>query len=964
MGGVFTGFWKKKSKVTGLSTLLLLLSFLFLTNIYSQDDPTDPITAYNKAVSDIQLENWDAALKAVNGVITEHGENGMKKFGPVFGHFFFLKGIILIGKEDYPGAVTALKACYENYSNDIFDQKTKEETADLQRNQFRNAALVQWANAEMEKEGYAAARDLFEKALKEGAQDSKVNKVHVAVNLGRCYLKAGDLEKGYDFMASPLANEGIREDLRKTIFMVIAEDWSTEKEFPPVRSFLQGFSEIVDTDPFEERFERNPRFQYLAQIAIQQNDPVRALGWFERMVDPRLLKPEYERRYAALKNRLVAEQLKTKKTETLAEFRKVIDELEPAYLQILNGIGSSHFLMQNFSGSYLAFSRLSDQAGTDHKDRAVYLHNTVVSAAQIDRWKEAYMYGRQFLDEFPEHELKPGVARVLVEVLFLREEYEDAYEVSSEVRADMKPGEEIRDIPDFVFGASAFHIGDMEESDKELTAYVKNYPEGERLELVRFFLGLAKVRLAKWQEAAEVLNGFLKDYPDSALVSTVLFQCAMSEFMLDLSDDSLVKLNRIHDEFPGAETTASAWNLKGDIFSSQEHPFEEIETVYLEARSTGIDAGQDETAAYALWQLVVQTSDISEWDKADTHYKEFQEKFPESDFRYDLLAAALPVLVEQGRKDEARDRLRDIVWEHRDQPDSTTLAEMFGTFVDFVQENYEPEVVITELEEMSAKRGVTPALKGWVTVALTDSLEAQEADQEAINKYWYLLEAGFNPEEHSNYPIVMLARWIATTRNKPEQAKPLYNFLLENRPGTANFEQALIDIAEIQAASDDPAQREEAIQKYQRILAEFPIDELMERAVLGMARIRMDEAKYVESQTLWEQYLENREWVVSRPEANYQLGYCMEKQGNTSDALKIYVSVYANFPGYLDWSTRAYLRTAAITKGRGEDLKALKILQDMLKRMGHHKHPGVAKGKELFTKWRREYQPAPEAGKG
>ena len=90
----------------------------------------------------------------------------------------------------------------------------------------------------------------------------------------------------------------------------------------------------------------------------------------------------------------------------------------------------------------------------------------------------------------------------------------------------------------------------------------------------------------------------------------------------------------------------------------------------------------------------------------------------------------------------------------------------------------------------------------------------------------------------------------------------------------------------------------------------------------------------------------------------------MEKQGNTSDALKIYVSVYANFPGYLDWSTRAYLRTAAITKGRGQDLQALKILQDMLKRMGHHDHPGVKKGKQLFVKWRAEYQPAPEEQKG
>ena len=76
-----------------------------------------------------------------------------------------------------------------------------------------------------------------------------------------------------------------------------------------------------------------------------------------------------------------------------------------------------------------------------------------------------------------------------------------------------------------------------------------------------------------------------------------------------------------------------------------------------------------------------------------------------------------------------------------------------------------------------------------------------------------------------------------------------------------------------------------------------------------------------------------------------------------NDALKIYVSVYANFPGHLDWSTRSYVRTAIILKTNGEELKALLVLRDMLKRMGHHDHPVVNQAKTLFVKWRNEYQP-------
>ena len=71
--------------------------------------------------------------------------------------------------------------------------------------------------------------------------------------------------------------------------------------------------------------------------------------------------------------------------------------------------------------------------------------------------------------------------------------------------------------------------------------------------------------------------------------------------------------------------------------------------------------------------------------------------------------------------------------------------------------------------------------------------------------------------------------------------------------------------------------------------------------------------------------------------------------------MKAYVNVYANFAGHLDWSTRAYLRAAALRREQGEEIASLKILQDMLKRMGHLDHPGVEKGRELFHQWRDEF---------
>ncbi|MDF1861457.1 MAG: tetratricopeptide repeat protein [Verrucomicrobiales bacterium] len=943
--------WERVKSIGAVAALVLFLS----PSAQAQEDLKDPVVAYNKSVSAIQLQKWDEALKLTNGVISEHGEGALKRYGPVFGHFHFLKGLALLGKKDAPGAISAFQTAYEKFSNEILSTGTDDEIKGLLPNLFRNAALVQWANAEMMREQYTVARDLYEKVLVEGKDDNKVNKIYVGVNLGRCYLKSGQLEKGFEFMIRPLGNENLSDGLRETIYMVIAEDWTPEVEFPRVREFLQAHSKIVDNDPFLERYERNERFQYLAQYSLQSQDPVRALGWYERMVNPRLLKSDFTLRFETLKNRVVAKELEEKKATALGDLQKQIDQLENGYLQILNGVGSSHFMLQNFAGSYVAFSQLSDQAGKAHSERPVFLHNAVVSAAQIERWKDAYRYGKEFLDEFPDHELKPGVAKVLVELLFLREEYDEAYKVSGEVRKDMTQGEEIRDVPDFVFGASAFHLGHMEEAEQELSTYFNVYQQGERKEMVHFFLGLSKVQLQKWEEAAGVMNDFLKVYPESPLVPSVLYQCALSEFMIDRSDEAIAKTNRIHSEFPDHEVSAPAWNLQGDLTIALEGGYPETEACYLKGRDGGIQFNQPDTTAYALWQLVMQTSEYEEWEKTEAHYQQFQDDYADSDYRNDLLVAALPMLVEKGRAEEGLEKLREIVWNNRDDPESAALAEMFGSFVDFVETNFDKEVLLQHLNELKTGPGTTPALKGWTTVALVAQLEKEEAGQDAINQLFYLLEAGFDPSQQSNFPTVKLARWIADVRKKPEEAQVLYEYILENRPGTVNYEYCLVDVAQIQAASEDQEVRNEAMAKFEKVISSFPNEELQEKAVLGMARIRTEEDKHEEALALWEKYLENRGWNLARAEANYRLAYCHDKLGNLSDALKIYVSVYANFPGYLDWSTRAYLRTAAITKGRGEDLKALQILQDMLKRMGHHNHPGVKKGKEVFAAWRQEY---------
>ena len=813
----------------------------------------------------------------------------------------------------------------------------------------------------MHQTNYAEAAKLYDKALAEGKNDRQINRIYIAVNLGRCRIKSGDLEGGFDLISPALSNERASEGLKQVIFMILAEDWSPQVELPPMRDFLNDFRTIVSQDRLEDRFERNARFQHLAQIAIESQDPIRSLAWYGLMVDPVNLTPMLDDQIRQMEEREVPQELETRKQEAISTLQEERAKLKTGSWDLINGVGSAHFQMRNFSASYVAFRKLCEEVQDDHVDRPVYLHNAVASAAQIDKWREAYHYGKIFLDAYPEHELMPGVARVLVEVVYLRGEYQEAYDIATDVREGMDPGSEIRDIPDFVTGACAFHLGNLDEAEAELDAYRQNYPEGQRLEPVEFYAGLTKVQLYKWEEAAQILNAFIDKYPKSGMLPGALYQCALAEFMLDQLDPALAKVERLHAEFPNNELVASSWNLKGDIYATQERSFDEVEPCYLQAKMLADEnPGQEETAAYALWQLEIHTADLQDWQKAAAHLKDFEENHAESAYRTEFLTAALPTFVELGRADEAVSRLRRIVREFGSQPESSELAEMFGTYLDFLKSNYEQEPALQELRALRMDQDVAPALDGWLRIGLVDVLsgvESQEAEDEARQQY-FQLHAKFDPAQQSNYVIVQLARWLARERNLPDEATKLYDYIINQRPGTANYDYALVDTAEIQAKSDDPAQRAQGLEKFQRVLSEIPNEELQELAVLGIARLLTQDKKHAEAQPYWEQYLDNRGWTVSRPEANYNYAHCLDEQGQTNDALKIYVSVYANFPGHLDWSTRAYVRTALILKEGGHDLKALLVLRDMIQRMGHHNHPVVAQAKQLFVKWRAEYQPA------
>ena len=198
-------FGRLKNRLAGWGAFAGVLSLTFFGSLEAQDeDGSDPVVGYNRATAAVQAQKWDEGLAAANAVIKEHGSHGLEDYGPVFGHFYFVRGLAQLGKENYPGAVESFKTCYEKYNNKYLDGLSDEEKQGLRPNNFQNSALVQWANAEMKLEKWKDAAARYEKILVEGKGDPAINLIFVGVNLGRCYLKSGELVRGYEFLVKPL----------------------------------------------------------------------------------------------------------------------------------------------------------------------------------------------------------------------------------------------------------------------------------------------------------------------------------------------------------------------------------------------------------------------------------------------------------------------------------------------------------------------------------------------------------------------------------------------------------------------------------------------------------------------------------------------------------------------------------------------------------------------------------------
>ncbi|MCB1233828.1 MAG: tetratricopeptide repeat protein [Verrucomicrobiae bacterium] len=916
----------------------------------------NPSAAYNSIVAALNAGDYDRGLSVVDEVIRYWGPKGPEQFGPGFGHFYYVRGLLLMGKESYGEAVGAFRTCYEDFPNEIINADGERERPQL-LNRFRTHALAQWGACLLIIGDFPGAIEKLKQALAESG-GTRIRTDVIALNLARAHLRNGEFDAGLELLDKAFDSPKLSMEMKRKAFMILAEDWSPSQEFGKVQDYLWKHGDLVRVDNRSARWERNPVFAFLARDALQKEDPLRALTWYGFLLNPREL-VDYQRQKLAdlekIQPRNDEEKARLEAMRTDLD-RKIAEALDHVAAMLL-GVGSAHFQLLNHSASYAVFRELAEKF-PKHPKRPDALYNLIASCAHLERWGEIRRWGGVFLDEYPEHPLVPEVARLMVESIYLLQEWEESLTTATEVRERFDKGKEARDVPDFIAGASLYHLERYAEAERELEEYFRVYKKPRRLEPATYYLGATKIYLFKWKNGVEILEKFMENFPGSPLFSSALYQAALGRFVLGDLDDAAAKVAKLHEEFPDALEIPASFNLKGDLLAARGGvALEEIAAAYEEAkkRSAG-DETHFETGAYSIWKLILLRAGAEDHARTGEYYDEFRANYRGSRHEVDAIGGALRSLAELNRGAEAERAVEEQMLRYAADSEGTSLGELVGTWTDFLKQRLKPDELLAKIRAFPVPEAKPAPLVAWLAVAEIETLEGlgKEAPLEEIDEKYFEVQLDIPRDLAPNYALIKLARWNVAKSN-PDRARELLEYLIEHRPNGGHLEMAYNDLANLLAQSDVEDDKIRALNYFDQIRERFDLPDLRESAVLGGARLLMKRGKFDLAKTWWRDYLRQENWRLARAEANFEFGRCLEELGQPKEALKLYVSVYANFPGYLDWSTAAYLRTARILKADRQDGDALLVLVDMLKRLGHLKHKNLEEARALFADWKADW---------
>ena len=937
-------------------------------------DSMDLQELFEKAGEFMENAEWEKALKPLDILIKEYGEDALEDYGPMFGVMHYRRGFCLKNLRKFDEALAAYEICHTQFAN-------KPDTPAAKKNPVFELSRLEMGIVNQAKGDFAAAIGHYEAFAAAPAPAGTYDDTAFRIQAASCYAKTGKPERGRQLIEQLFKTTGPtapKPDALMRALLTLTEQWTSAPD--PVagaaeaHQFLDQYGSKFAVSAFDmQRFEFNNRLIALARKATENQQltlAIRLMGLMASSAD-------------------VLEDLQTRAQRLLPSVSEALQkEIEKAQAQVSSPEALDWIVQLSLAGAYeqggnpaAAFAIyqrcLQQLPASPHRE--LMLFGAMRASLALGQMDYAQRMGAEFRKEFPQSKYTAIVNTMQLESLFFTRQYNEALTLASRIRDTLDAKSPERDLADFVVGASLYNLDRPQEAQPELSKHTETFPDSRFKEHVRFFAASCLTKLRDWKAGGEKLDDFIRDFPASDYTPFAMLDRATCHFQLgdyQKCIEMVELLQKLRPDFPSLD---SAVSLSGDSHLMLENNAK-AEEAYLKAREIAAAAGPAHQIVLGrvLVQLVRVSKSLEKPDAILQYYDEYMAAHKGSFYDAEIIVSALPALKDAGRGKQALEDLEQVIIRLGSGDSGSGIEEAIGSYTEQSIEVSGPEALLDKLLDF-VPRGVevNNTLRAWLIMARIDLLQNDEYKDKFPKRNAQIQVAfeelrQFDKKELATYILVQVGRNLAL-QDKTETNALAVEWFDEvlKRGDSEHYALALMGKARILAASGDSSAFGEAIDAFDKVIRDLQDKpEYVEEAMLAKARLYYNKQQWKEASQVLFDMQSNAAFTRNRPEVFAKLARAYEEQGKLKEALEAYTPFVAPpFENYVEYSAEARVRAAEIVIKQGDLTRAFKLVKDTVSRMYKFANhpvagPQVEKAKQLYKKLKVDTQAKDDPDEG
>lgn len=884
----------------------------------------------NFSIQLMQKKQWQKALAFNQEAIkTEGGEGALKTWGPLFGTIWYRKGLCEYQLKKWDAAAKSFEQCYKNFPN---------KKGAMNDNQFEKMALLYWAKAEMGREQWQQAIDLYQKFLNElELPRDNFDRGDFFIGRATCFYKLRKIIPGNQDLEAAMKNKlayKVQDSSILATFRELAEACLEQNNEQALVDFIRknrGGLLTTDDDLF-------PHAGVLMKLAneAREAEMKRAAVLLYQML------PSTERAIGQTQHKLKnigklggvispisgavypKDQLKVR----LEQLEKEHDSPKSLAMVQLAHIAFMHEIEGNLRGAYAAYRQLELYYSHAEK-REDNLFNLARTSFLVGGAANGLADAKLFLKEYPKSKHAPFIKRLMFQSLFAEQRYEECIESASQMLPDLTPGTPDHDICLHVLGGSYYYTGQYETAEPLLQQHVDKYPDSDSKVAAAYFHASNPFRMMDIETAAKRLDAFLEKFnnpQENPFLPFALMDRASCHYQNDENEKVVELTTRIITEFKEAGVVDDAHNLRGNAHVALENipdAERDFKTGYEIAERWGDEVIAAE-ALYLLADLMItegeKEKDVDRLKESLPILKTFWEKYGvDSPYRRQVAILQIPALQEDGRLNEALERLAGIIAELAQDPEQiSALERTLPAYTEAYLIEHTPEQLRKHYFAFPGIRIDNKEARALIYVELIktfdDAAKAKNIDENerrralaTVKNLFNQLKQEFDVKELSASILVRVGDYLRKTAN-PRQALGFYDEVLERGNEKYRFD-ALMGRAYIYAlAPPGAADLDKALTDF-KLVYEQTEDELQkELSLYGMIEVLVKMKSYGDAITRAKDFLDAPYSKIRKAKVMLMLGEAYEKTKKVDDAMRTYMLLYAQYKGTIEASAPAVER--------------------------------------------------------